>query len=188
MTGPTLDSAEARQAIESLTSADLLRLERAGRIYAFTARCDASDLLSEAICQTLAGKRNCPRDMAIIPFLVGVMRSRAWASKQKAASIPELVSIDTTPDYGMPRFDPATPDRNAEQLALANEDAAARRDALEALFADDEHATLFLWADLEELSKEEIMDMNGLDITAYATTRRRMRRKLNAAFPNGWAS
>lgn len=188
MNGPTLDLAEARQAIEGLTSADLLRLERAGRVYALTAGCDASDLLSEAICQTIEGKRNCPREMAIMPFLVGVMRSRAWASKQKASLLPELVSMDATSDSGQAYYEPATPELNAEQTALAKEDAAARRDALEVLFADDEQATLFLWADLEELSKEEIMVMNDLDITAYATIRRRMRRKLNAAFPNGWVS
>lgn len=188
MNGPTLDSAEARQAIESLTSADLLRLERAGRIFALIAGCDADDLLSEAICQTIEGNRNCPREMAIMPFLVGVMRSRAWASKQKANLLPELVSMDATADSGRSRHEPATPERNAEQSALAKEDTAARRDALEALFADDEQATLFLWADLEELSKEEIMVMNALDITAYATIRRRMRRKINAAFPNGWVS
>lgn len=188
MNGPTLNPAEARQAIDSLTSTDLLRLERAGRIYALTAGCDVSDLLSEAICRTIEGNRNCPRDMAIMPFLVGVMRSRAWASKQKADHLPELVSIDATNDSGQAPYEPATPERNAEQSALAKEDAAARRDALEALFADDEQATLFLWGDLEELSKEEIMIMNDLDITAYATVRRRMRRKIDAAFPNGWVS
>ncbi len=188
MNGPTLDLAEVLQAIEGLTSADLLRLERAGRVYALTAGCDAGDLISEAICLTIAGNRNCPREMAIMPFLVGVMRSRAWASKQKAGLLPELVSIDATTDSGQAFHEPATPDLNVEQTALAKEDASARRDALEALFADDELATLFLWADLEELSKEEIMIMNDLDITAYATVRRRMRRKINAAFPNGWVS
>ena len=188
MNGPTLDSAEARQAIESLTSADLLRLERAGRIFALTAGCDAGDLLSEAICLTIEGNRNCPREMAIMPFLVGVMRSRAWANKQKSDLLPELVSMDATTNGGRAPYEPATPERNVEESALAKEDTTARRDALEALFANDEQATLFLWADLEELSKEEIMVMNGLDITAYATTRRRMRRKINVAFPHGWVS
>lgn len=188
MSTPTLNPAEARKAIEGLSSADLLRLERAGRIYALIAGCDASDLLNEAICQTIEGIRNCPRAMAIMPFLVGAMRSRAWSSKQKANLLPELVSLDATTESGGASYEPATPERNAEQSALANEEAAARRDALEALFADDEQATLFLWADLEEMSKEEIMVMNGLDITAYATIRRRMRRKINAAFPHGWVS
>jgi len=50
---PTLDLAEARQAIERLTSVDLLRLRKAGRQYAFAAGCEADDLLNEAVCQTI---------------------------------------------------------------------------------------------------------------------------------------
>jgi hypothetical protein len=56
----TLDVSEARRAFEALTTADLLKLERAGRIYAMGLNCDAGDLLGEAIAQTLEGVRNCP--------------------------------------------------------------------------------------------------------------------------------
>lgn len=188
MSGPTLDLAEARQAVESLTSIDLLRLERAGRIYALAVDCDAGDLVGEAICQTLSGVRNCPRELAIMPFLIGAMRSLAWARKQKVKPLPELVSLDATGDRGRVTNEPATAERNAEQQAMLAEDLSALRNALDALFDDDEEAMLFMWADLDELSKEEIMAMNGLDTQAYATIRRRMRRKINAAFPNGWVS
>ena len=52
----------------------------------------------------------------------------------------------------------------------------------------DDEATLFLWAYLDDLPKEEIMTMIGVDMTAYATIRRRVRRTIDAAFPNGWSS
>ena len=45
---------------------------------------------------------------------------------------------------------------------------------------------LVMWAELEETPKEEIMAMNDLDATGYATIRRRLRRKINTAFPCGW--
>ena len=186
MSGPILDLAEARQAIERLTSADLLRLRKAGRQYAFAAGCEADDLLNEAVCQTIEGVRNCPREMAMLPFLIGVMRSRASARQQKVE--PELVSADATDAGGRFLHEPVETKPSVEELGLAQEDASARRNALEALFADDEEATLFLWAYLDDLSKEEIMSMIGVDMKAYATIRRRVRRTIDAAFPNGWTS
>ena len=186
MSGPTLDHAEARQAIESLTLTDLLRLRKAGRIYAMAAGCEVDDLLNEAVCQTIEGVRNCPREMAMLPFLIGVMRSRASARNQKVE--PELVSVDATDVDGWFSHEPVEPERNVEERALAREDASARRNALEALFADDEEATLFLWAYLDDLPKEEIMTTIGVDIQVYATIRRRVRRRIDAAFPNGWVS
>lgn len=186
MSGPILDLAEARQAIERLTSADLLRLRKAGRQYAFAAGCEADDLLNEAVCQTIEGVRNCPREMAMLPFLIGVMRSRASARQQKVE--PELVSADATDAGGRFSHETVETKPSVEELGLAQEDASARRNALEALFADDEEATLFLWAYLDDLSKEEIMSMIGVDMKAYATIRRRVRRTIDAAFPNGWTS
>lgn len=184
MSGSTLDLAEARQAIDRLTSADLLRLRKAGRQYAFAAGCDVDDLLNEAVCQTIEGIRNCPHDMAMLPFLIGVMRSRASARQQKVE--PELVSADATDAGGRFLYEPMETKPNAEERALAREDVSARRNALEALVADDEETTLFLWAYLDDLSKEEIMVLIGVDMKAYATIRRHLRRTIDAVFPDGW--
>lgn len=124
--------------------------------------------------------------MGIVPFLIGVMRSRASARRQKVE--PELVSAEATDAEGRFLHEPVETRLDVEEQALSREDAAARRDALEALFVDDEEATLFLWAYLDDLPKEEIMTMIGVDVTAYATIRRRVRRRIDAAFPNGWSS
>ena len=186
MSRPTLDVSEAHRAFEALTTADLLKLERAGRIYAMGLNCDAGDLLGEAIAQTLEGVRNCPREMPLPSFLIGVMRSRAWALRQKEAPLSQMVAIDAEDAEGRPVFEPASPERGAEEWILAREDVEARVRALEQLFADDDEAVLMMWADLDETPKEEIMAMNDLDATGYATIRRRMRRKINTAFPDGW--
>ena len=186
MSGSTLNIVEARQAIDRLTSVDLLRLRKAGRQYAFAAGCEADDLLGEAVCQTIEGIRNCPREMAMVPFLIGVMRSRASARQQKVE--PELVSADATDGGVRFLYEPMEMKQNDEEQALAREDTSARRNALEALFTDDEKAMLFLWAYLDDLPKEEIMVTIGVDVKAYATIRRRVRRTIDAAFPNGWTS
>ena len=62
----------------------------------------------------------------------------------------------------------------------------ALRNALHALVAVDEETTLFLWAYLDDLSKEEIMVLIGVDMKAYATIRRHLRRTIDAVFPDGW--
>ena len=108
MTRSTIDITEARQAIDCLTSADLLRLSKAGRLYAMAAGCEANDLLNEAVCQTIEGVRNCPREMAMLPFLIGVMRSRASSRKQKAK--PEMVSVDAIDAGGRPFYEPVEPE------------------------------------------------------------------------------
>ena len=148
--------------------------------------CDAGDLLGDAIAQTLEGVRNCPRDVALASFLIGVMRSRAWALRQKETPLSQLVSVDAEDAEGRPLVEPTSPERSAEEWILAREDIEARISALEHLFAADDEAVLMMWADLDETPKEEIMAMNDLDATGYATIRRRMRRKINAAFPDGW--
>ena len=122
----------------------------------------------------------------MVPFLIGVMRSRASARQQKVE--PELVSADATDAGGRFLREPVETKLNVEERALAREDVSARRNALEALFAEDEEATLFIWAYLDGLPKEEIMVMIGVDVKAYATVRRRVRRTIDAIFPDGWTS
>lgn len=186
MSRPVLDLSEARRAIDALTTADLLRLERAGRIYALGLGCEANDLMAEAIALTLEGTRNCPAELGMVSFLIGVMRSTASAIRQKAAPTPQLVSIDAEDADGKPLADPVSTQRNAEEWMLAREDVDERTAALEQLFVDDDEAMLVTWAILEETPKEEIMAMNDLDAKGYATIRKRMRRKIDAAFPDGW--
>lgn len=188
MSRPTLDLAEARQAIDGLTPAAFLRLGKAGRLLALGLSCEASDLLSDAICQTLQGRRNCPRDVPLVTFLIGAMRSRASAVRETQKASPVAFTLDATGTDGRPLYDPPALTRNVEEWRLAEEDVAARISALEELFAGDDEATMFLWADLEEMPKEEIKAMNDLTDSAYATIRRRMRRQISGRFPHGWPS
>jgi hypothetical protein len=62
----------------------------------------------------------------------------------------------------------------------------ARVNALKQLFADDAEALAILRADLREAGKVEIMAALNLSAVQYATIRRRMRRRINSTFPEGW--
>ncbi len=175
-------------AIDGLATVDLARLRRAARLLALGLACEADDLIGEAVAATLAGARTCPRRMSLVPFLIGAMRSIASAARAAASRVETTVSLEATGTDGRPLVVPVDPKPTAEICLLAAEDKAERIAALENLFADDEQALLMLWADLELTPKEEIMTMNDLDETAYATIRRRMRRAINARYPAGWTS
>lgn len=181
------DPDEMRAGIDALAAIDLARLRRAGRLLAFGLACEADDLIGEAVAATLSGARTCPRRMALVPFLIGVMRSIASAARGAAQRV-ETVALEATGTDGRPLVVPVDPERTAEARLLAAEDKAERIAALENLFADDEQALLMLWADLELTPKEEIMRMNDLDEIAYATIRRRMRRAINRRYPAGWTT
>lgn len=188
MNRDVFDPDEIRAAIDGLAVIDLARLRRAGRLLAFGLACEADDLIGEAVAATLSGTRTCPRRMALVPFLIGAMRSIASAARGAAGRVETAVSFEATGTDGRPLVVPVDPEPTAETRLLATEDKAERIAALENLFADDEQALLMLWADLELTPKEDIMIMNDLDDTAYATIRRRMRRAINGRYPAGWTA
>ena len=188
MSRPTLDLMEVSECLDRLTAAEYLHLSRAARRFAFALNCGADDLVHDAIMQALDGTRRCPRDVPVIVFLIGAMQSRASSLRGRAKTSPVDVILDATGTDGRPLFTPASTARNVEDWRLAKEDYDARVTALEALYADDELALLFLMADLDETPKEEIMAMNNLDRKGYDTVRRRMRRKMDRRFPHGWTS
>lgn len=184
-----LDLEEMRQAIAGLTTVELVRLRKAGRIYTVGLACDADDLLGEAVAAAIAGNRRCRRDMMIVPFLVGAMRSIASKTRVSGKRAGEVVSLDATGTDGLPLVPPpVSREPDIETLKLRQEDRKLRIEALEELFGDDDDALLMIWADLEEKSKEEIKMQLDIDDKAYATIRRRIRRRIERRFPNGWTA
>ncbi len=57
---------------------------------------------------------------------------------------------------------------------------------IEALFADDDEARHVLKGQMNGISPEEIRDQGSMSRSAYNTTRRRIRRRIDREFPNGW--
>lgn len=183
-----LDLEEIRSALDGLTQIDLVRLRRAGSKFALALDCTVDDLISEAVCSAYSGGRECRRDLPILVFLIGAMRSIAWNAKVSSRKAGREISLDATGTDGRPLVVLKSNVPDAETLILRAEDVALRIAALEDLFAADEPALLVIMADLDELSKEEIMAMNEMSETTYNSTRTRIRRKMERRFPNGWAA
>lgn len=83
-------------------------------------------------------------------------------------------------------LEPPSELRSVEDWRVAREDAEARLKAIEAIFSDDDDAQLVLMGDLDGLEAHEVRAAGGWNEQEYATVRRRIRRKISAAFPKGW--
>ena len=80
-----LSVSEVEEAIDALTDADWVRLKKVSIIYARNRKLCPGDLLQEAFASVLDGSRKCPRDVAMVRVLGGIMRSlRSSAAKSEA--------------------------------------------------------------------------------------------------------
>lgn len=186
MTAASLSTDEVRDAIAALTTAELIRLQKVGAIYAVGVGVEGLDVVNEAVSRALDGTRTCPRDAPVLIFLINAMRSMASSERTKAKEEPVMESMSSTLDDGPAILEPLAEGRNVEDLRLAREDAEARLKALEEIFVDDDDAQLVVMGDLDGLDADEIQTLGGWSAQAYATIRRRVRRKITARYPRGW--
>lgn len=186
----SLSTADLRTVFKAFGKAEILRLKKAARFFGWRCRTDGDELLGEAFERALTGRRKCKRGLDPLVFLVGAMKSiaseinkgRKEGPVQLGMAEPSSPVHDLLPDS--PR-DEASPE---DALVLKeNQDHAAGMVAkLEELFANDGEAQLILMGTMDDLSAEEIREIGEMDMTTYATARRRMRRKIDKAFPDGW--
>jgi hypothetical protein len=154
----TLSLAEADAAIRAITEADRIALLKIARLYAKKTPYEHEDLLQEAMCRVLWGKRAWPRALATLPFLCGVVRSIAWEWRNETP--------DTLPDGGDPEGE--------ERRAIATLDVAK----IIALFDDDPAAQIIVRGMMEGARGQELQDLSGLDKTDYESKRTKIRRRV----------
>src|SRR3546814_14180786 len=75
----------------------------------------------------------CSSDL-LLNFLIGAMRSMAWAARESEKEEPMIESMSSALDDGPIVIETRTTDRNAEETLLAREDYHARLKAREGLF------------------------------------------------------
>lgn len=178
---------EIEAAICGLASADYARLESAGRYFGRGAGFEIEDLVQEALMRALDTRRDCPADVPIVVFLIGVIRSLASGEREKdALRHPRIPTETASADGYTLEIQELYPD--AEASLIRDEEDARIREAFFALFEDDPVAQDILVGIMEDLTAEELRDLTGLDVTAYNTKRRLMRRRINKKFPTGWKS
>lgn len=173
---------EVEAAIQALTSADLLRLER---IASFRARAlaatglgyDGPDLLQEAITRTVAGDRNWRKTVSFVTHLAAVMRS---TSSHALESLQGAIVTSTSTEEA--RQIPAAPQQsNPERIAAARE----RYGQIRQRFDDDAEVALVLDGITADMKGIDIQRDLGLTPQQYETIMLRLRRGIDRS--EGWA-
>lgn len=164
---------EARKRIRRLRPAEAVRLGELARVCARSvgSRTEGAEVLNEAIARVLEGRRRWPADLPVDVFFSEVMRSIAHEWRQRAWREPFL-DDQAIPDIAV------APEHRAEIESVTG---VVRR-----FLKNDPLALRLFELELAEMTGFEIQRELGLDATAYDTLRRRFRRRLIAAFPDGY--
>jgi RNA polymerase sigma-70 factor (ECF subfamily) len=180
---PRLTRTAIQDEIEALPDVAWLRLHKVARALCRHTRIEPEDVLQEAFQRTLDGSRRCPRDIEVVAFLAGVMRSIAsdWCKARRRR--PE-VSL-TAPTGGVDGAVVRVLDLRADPLEslTSEQEAAAMHKAVLGLFADDPVARTLVAGILEGLKGDELRSLAGLSETEFASKRRLIRRRIDKAFP-----
>lgn len=164
-----LSNEELEAAISGLSKEDVLRLKAIAEKYTGSHDMDAEDLLHEAVVRALSGERKtCPRNLPVVNFLIGVIRSITDSERKKKARQGSTCDIDDCQLHD--------PGGNVEDEVLEKQ----LYKELERFFEEDDEILLMIFHLQDEHSPPEIQENEGWSAKQYNTIRRRMRRKWNA--------
>jgi DNA-directed RNA polymerase specialized sigma24 family protein len=181
-----LDADEVIVALDSLSPDEKLKLHAIEKVYLGGTGFSPNELLHDAMCRAIIGKRKCPRDVAFVAFLVETMRSIAYHDRKKRRREPPLPSAPR-PDG---EDDDGQPDITADQLTpeehLLEQEAVDTITVIHRHFDGDDQAQMVLlgWAD--EMHGKELREFVGVDQAGLDYAIKRIRRVMKKHYPNGW--
>lgn len=189
---------EVALAIERLSDADLLRLEKAASILlGGTEFSNPRELLNEALARALQGGlgpngRHWPQGVPFQVFVKNAMKSIANTSRHSQHQTEEILAadlVDPTSVEGdaIEVFAKGTPSVEAQALALEacqvkEEQNAADLAALEKHFNHDEQVDWIMMGIQDGIPSREIQELSGMTPTQYETAHKRFRRGLEKLF------
>lgn len=177
-----LTADEVCAALRDLDELSRSKIDRVARWFAPRCRLPAEDLSQEAFTRLLAGTRKLPRQADAVAIISGVIKS--IASQEVDAIRAGLREVRPPPDGsdGCDLTDPApSPER---MLASARDDGAVLA-AISRMIEDDEQLQLLVEGICDGMRGEELETLLDVDTKQLATVRKRLSRRLQAAFPKG---
>ena len=170
---------ECAQALQQLSDTDWRRLDELASFRAMGLKqVEGWDLLHEAIVRMLEGKRKWPLNIPLVIFLRETMRSIAsdlWRRRQDATEVAETDTRAYREDGEGLISRTADSSEDLEAKAIAEQELARIDD----LFKNDKRALAVITGKISGMSPEEIQRQAKLSETQYATTLRRIRRRMN---------
>ena len=168
--------------VEALSDDDKLKLIKIEGAFLARSGRQKNELLHEALARTFLGKRNCPRDVPVIAFVIETMKSIAHHDykARKRESVTDPVEMAAEVASACP---------NPEELLLAAESKpkASFYEAMQDLLKDDDEAQLVLIGWIDDLRGKELRDAVGVTQAQLDYAIKRIRRKAQNHFPKGWA-
>jgi len=170
-------------ALLSLTDADLVRLKRIAHLRsAGLVAIEWKDLINEAVSRTLGETRRWPRSVPFVAFLAQTMRS--IANEEWRRLHQEKVTLESDLGTANSEGELMTLDELAENAVHPEREVLARKtlEEIEALFKDDLETLATLNGLAGGLTPYEIQIKGGMSKTQYASSQKRIRRKLAREF------
>lgn len=171
---------EVEEALSNLSDEDFLRLELlAESLVSYSEIVSPEKLWKETVESALTLSRKWPTDVKFVIFFFNAMRSIADGYRKKQTRMFRLFdNDDLNPDSGSPE----------EQLLESEHEkfVQARYQEIWELFSDDDMAEAILLGREDNMSPKEIQENFEISETQYASTLRRMRRKISKKYPQGW--
>lgn len=165
--------------LRNMSAADLVRIRQISKLRAVAmSEVTWEDLLNESFRRALEGTRRCPRSVPLIAFLAQTIRSLASEEARRVESSNTVREVDLgTPDGEIG----GSLDDLAVNLVHPEREASARSSLtqIEAFFADDAEALKVIHSLAEGRAPSEAQKDAGMTATQYASTQRRIRRRLS---------
>jgi len=174
------DCQDVAQELASLSVADKYRLQQAAKIYAkIGGTIEPHDLLMDAQTKAISGERQCRSDMALVPFLRGVMKSLASNHNEKDKRRREAghqeVQLPENDLFSLADIQTPTPE---QALVDAERDAAFQAFLLKA--CNDCRTTLaVLQATFDGLKGSALCEAAGVTQQELPTILRRIKRMMS---------
>jgi DNA-directed RNA polymerase specialized sigma24 family protein len=176
-------AAEVAAALLKLTDADLVRLKLIAQLRTSgLVAIEWKDLINEAVCRALGETRRWPRNVPFIAFLAQTMRS--IANEERRRLHQEKVTLESDLGSSHVEGELITLDDLAENPVHPEREELARKtlEEIEALFKDDVEALALLNGLADGLTPDEIQIKGDMNKIQYASSQKRIRRKLAREF------
>lgn len=179
-----LSTADIDAALRALSDVGWARLRKIARSLAHLYQIEAEDLLHEACCRALDGRRRCPNNVDLFKFLGEAMRSIASDTLKAVNRRPELRLVSDSDDDEN-AYDPPDEQLNTEEKIIREQEVTRKKQAILNLFEDDPVAHIMVDGIMEGMEGGELRAFTELDKTAFASKRRLIKRRIEKAFPEG---
>ena len=172
-----LNQQEIEQSIAALSSADSVRLERVARVYADGTEWTAADLLQEAFLAALT-RRQWRTDLSATVFLIGVMRSLAYAKRKSQRFDPIDSALADKVDSSDEQLEGLAGGEleDPSEILVASEELEKFVNALIAEFGDDSDVLIVINGRAAGDTPAQIRKALGMNQSQYETVCRRLLR------------